>query len=265
MKKIMSLAILFVLILPMQTYAYAITCVNCSNMLTQMLMKVESLQQLQTMLKSYQETVEQTTQQIEMVRQNIEQFQNMVKNTIQLPNHLISKFAGELSKLAAVTNQLNTLRNDVAALSKIHDGLYMSQDVFTDLANAPASALSGSTDTLSKYRNNWFERVDESTKATFQLSGQQLKDIEDSGQLQSHINELLSTPDGQVKAIMASNQLASLQIYEARQLRELMSTRVQSDLASQMKKNKEEQYAEELKNQMFDTEGLDLEPIKDPF
>jgi len=265
MKKFMSALMLFVLILPMQAHAYSVFCTNCSNTLMQTLMKVESLQQLQTMLKAYDETVNQTVQQIQMVRQNIEQFSNMVKNTVQLPKKVITAFAGELSKLAQITNELNTIRNDVIGLSKIHDELYMSRGVLADLANAPSSALGGSTSTLHNYRDKWFERIDESTEATFKLSGQQLKDMEQSGKLESHINELLSTPDGQVKAIMASNQLASLQIYEARQLRELMLTRVQSDLAGQMKKNKEEQYAEEMSRHMFDTEGLDFVPIPDPF
>ena len=108
--------------------------------------------------------------------------------------------------------------------------------------------------------------MDDSTKATFQLSGAQLKDLENSGELESYINQLLSEPDGQQKAIMAGNQLAALQIQEARQLRELIATKVQSDLASQEKAEKEAQIGEELHRKMLNGfEKIDKKSYPDPF
>lgn len=107
--------------------------------------------------------------------------------------------------------------------------------------------------------------MDESTRATFQLSGSQLKDLEESGELEAYMNELLSSPDGQQKALMAGNQLAALQIQEARQLRELIATKVQSDLAGQVKREKEGQMLENLQRELFDFEGLNTTPVDDPF
>ena len=108
--------------------------------------------------------------------------------------------------------------------------------------------------------------MDDSTKATFQLSGQQLKELEESGELEDYMNELLSSPDGQQKALMAGNQLAALQIQEARQLRELIATKVQSDLASQEKAEKESQMSQELHRHMLDGFGkIGTTSRSDPF
>jgi len=115
--------------------------------------------------------------------------------------------------------------------------------------------------------NKWAANVDQATKATFQLSGQQLADLQqDPGRFQHYIDNLLSSPDGQQKALMAGNQLASLQTLDARQLRELMATHVQSELASQMKEEKESQMEQELWRDMGKTDRLmDLRSRPDPF
>ncbi len=63
---------------------------------------------------------------------------------------------------------------------------------------------------------------------------------------------------------MAGNQLAALQIQEARQLRELLATKIQSDLASQDKAEKERQMGEEASRRMlYDRIGVQSRP--DPF
>jgi P-type conjugative transfer protein TrbJ len=68
--------------------------------------------------------------------------------------------------------------------------------------------------------NKWVANVGQATQTTFQLSGQQLADLqEDPERFQQYMDNLLSTPDGQQKALMAGNQLAALQVQEARQLR----------------------------------------------
>ncbi|MDM8217269.1 P-type conjugative transfer protein TrbJ, partial [Desulfovibrio piger] len=77
-------------------------------------------------------------------------------------------------------------------------------------------------------------------------------------------NSLLDTPEGQQQALMAGNQLAALQIQEARQLRELVATKVQSDLAGQVKKEKEAQVSEEMARSLTDFSKLNFKPIDDP-
>lgn len=263
-----SLPLIFLLAfcIPMNAHAKVVYCTNCSDRVTQAIEKATSLEQLKTLLKEYDEAIEQTAAQLQMVQQNIEQYTNMVQNTVMLPAHLISKVSGELSKVGQITDALTTMRNDVAGLGNVFDGLYQTQGEFKQLASLPRNMLSQGSATYRTNWDSWSRRVDDSTRATFQLSGSQLKDLEESGELEAYMNELLSTPDGQQKALMAGNQLAALQIQEARQLRELIATKVQSDLAGQVKAEKEGQMEQELHRQMIDGFGkLDMKSYPDPF
>ena len=253
MKIIISVVVLLAFCLPV--HAMTVTCTNCSSKVMQALERITNVEKLKTLAKEYNEAIRQTAAQLEMVQQEINMYTNMVKNTVMLPANLIRKLSGELSKVARITNALNTMRNDVAGMSKVFDGLYAAQDELKNLANMPRAMIGQGSMTYRTSWDNWSTRVDESTRATFQLSGKQLQELENSGELENYMNELLSTPEGQQQALMAGNQLAALQIQEARQLRELLATKIQSDLASQEKAEKEGQMSQELHRHMLD--GMD--------
>ena len=264
MKSIVALILCILCITPAQ--AGSVYCTNCSDNVTQALERVTNVEQLKTLLKEYDELITQTTAQLQMVQQGIDRYANMVKNTVALPANLIRKVSGELSKVARITSALNTIRADVMGIGKVFDELYTAQDELKNLANMPRALLGQGSMTYHTSWDSWSRRVDDSTKATFQLSGAQLKDLENSGELESYINQLLSEPDGQQKAIMAGNQLAALQIQEARQLRELIATKVQSDLASQEKAEKQGQLGEELHRHMLGGMGkIETTSRSDPF
>lgn len=259
--------IIVALITAAPVYSKTVYCSNCSDKVTQAIEKATSLDQLKTLLKEYDELITQTTAQLQMVQQGIDRYANMVKNTVALPANLIRKVSGELSKVARITSALNTMRADVTGLGKVFDELYTAQDELKNLANMPRAMLGQGGMTYRTSWDSWSRRVDDSTRATFQLSGAQLKELENSGELEGYINQLLSEPDGQQKAIMAGNQLAALQIQEARQLRELIATKVQSDLASQEKAEKEGQYSKELSHallQNLEEQSKTLRPTDDP-
>lgn len=244
--------------------AYTVYCTNCSDRMVQMLERVTNVEQLATMSKSYSEAVEQTAAQLQMVQQNIQQYANMVQNTMQLPKNLIARVASDLSKLASITSSLSTMRNDISGLGRIFDALYQSQSALKDLALTPYSAAQSGSSLYRETWDKWSKRVDDSTRATFQLSGKQLKDLEDSGELENYINQLLQTPEGQQQAIMAGNQLTAMQLQEARQLRELLATHIQAQLASQMKEEKESQLHQEIERRMSE-ETYNTNSKKDPF
>ena len=263
-KIIQILVFCAMLTLPRAVLADTVYCTNCSNTALQSLQHALASSSLAELKAAYTQYVQQTAHQIQMVQQNIEQYANMVQNTLQLPAAVISEISGELSKLSQITSAINTLRNDITGMANVFDQLYRTQDEVKKLANMPKELLSGRNTTYRGYWDDWAKRVDESTKATFQLSGKQLQELENSGKLQDYINKLLSTPEGQQQALMAGNQLAALQIQESRQLRELIATKFQSDLSSQNKQEKQGQYGEELSRKMNDFEGVNFKPVEDP-
>ena len=246
-------------------YAGTIYCTNCSSSAMQALERAIADSQLAELKTAYDQYVQQTAAQLQMVQQNIEQYANMVQNTVQLPANLIGEISGELSKLGKITGTLNTLRNDITGMAGVFDELYRTRDELKELANMPKELLSGEGSTRYEgYWDNWSKRVDDAAKSTFQLSASQLQELENSGQLEDYINRLLSTPDGQQKAIMAGNQLAALQIQESRQLRELVATKFQSDLSEQQRRQRQEQLAEEISRAKTDFSSLNFTPTDDP-
>ena len=264
-KYLLSLAVLVMFATP--AHAFTVTCTNCSNMLVQMLDRVTNVEQLTSMIKQYQEAVEQTRQQINMVRQNIEQYENMLQNTAKLPSNLVNEMKNSLTRLANLSSTLKTQRGDIVALGEIFTTLFPEQSLFGDLAGASPQQTAAANARYQAEWNKWAKSVDQASQATFQLSGQQLADLQkDLARFQSYIDNLLSTPDGQMKAIQAGNQLSALQVQEARQLRELMATQVQSQLASQMKAEKESQMAEEAWRDTIKTDRIGRAKAKpDPF
>ena len=264
-KYILSFVMLLMLSAP--AHALTVTCTNCSNSLVQLLDRITNMEELNNAIAQYGELIVQTEQQIRMVQQNIEQYQNMLQNTMQLPANLIGEVQSAFTRLASLTGQLKTLRGDVVALGEIFTNLFPEQSLFKGLAGSSPANMA---DAIDRYRlewDKWAKRVDTATQATFQLSGSQLADLQqDSARFQAYLNELLSTPDGQQKAIMAGNQLSTIQIQEVRQLRELVATQVQSSIATQMKSEKESQMTEEAWRDTTKTDRIGNKKAKaDPF
>lgn len=264
-KYLLSLTVLVMFATP--AHALTVTCTNCSTNLVQLLDRITSMEQLQNVIGQYHENIQQTAQQIRMVQQNIEQYANMMQNTMQLPANLVNELKGNLTRLANLSSNLKTLRGDIVGLGQVFNSLFPEQSLFGDLAGATPEQVEAANAKYQQQWDKWSESVDQASQATFQLSGHQLDDLQkDAGRFQSYLDELLSTPDGQQKAIMAGNQLSALQVQEARQLRELMATQVQSNLASQMKAEKESQMSEEAWRNTLKTDRIGKAKAKpDPF
>lgn len=231
--------------------ADVVYCTNCSSRFTQALDRVTNLSQLSTLTNQYTEAIQQTAQQIQMV-------QNMIQNTASLPGALKGQLAGQLTDLASLTSTLKTQRGEFTALAEVFNTLFPEQSVFADLAGATPEEIAAANKTYRDHYNAWSSEVDKASQATFQLSGEQLQELQDAGELESYINNLLNTPDGQMKALQAGNQLATIQVQEVRKLRELIATNTQSTLVGQMKAEKESQMQAERWQSATSTQGYDF-------
>ena len=254
-KKLLKLGMVVLLAVP--TPASAIFCSNCSNIFVQALERVTSLEQLSTLTNQYTEAIQQTAQQVQMV-------QNMMQNTASLPGNLKGQLTGQLTQLASLTSTLKTQRGEMTALAEVFNTLFPEQSMFADLAGAGPAAIAAANKKYRDHWDSWSSEVDEASQATFQLSGQQLQEMQDAGELENYISSLLDSPDGQMKALQSGNQLASIQIQEARKMRELMATSAQSALASQMKAEKESQMQKEWWKISTNTDGYDMNKYSNP-
>jgi len=240
MKKLLIIAtVTLTLNVPIFSFGEVVTCTNCSTVFTQLLEQATNLEQLSTMTNQYSEAITQTAQQIQLV-------QHAIQNTMQLPQAMRGELAGQMTQLANLTNQLRTQRGDYTALAQVFNQLFPAQSTFSNLTAASTpEEIDAANQQYRQHQDKWSASVDEASLATYQLTGRQLQDLSDAGTLETYVQSLLDSPDGQMKAMQAGNQLAALQLQEQRELRELVATSSQSTLASQMKAEKKDQLERE--------------------
>ncbi|WP_432737298.1 P-type conjugative transfer protein TrbJ [Maridesulfovibrio sp. FT414] len=231
-------ALLLVLISFNQASAMTVTCTNCSDKFLQALERATNIEQLESMWKTYAEEMMQTQQQIMMVHQNIEQYTNMIKNTIRLPFAIKNTVIRDFKRLASLSQGLVDTVGELYVLEGVYDAYYPDFNSAKQLAGLPTSDVNPKH---YEFYAKWSERVDAATKATFKLSGQQLKEIIESDEFDSHIEDLLSSPEGRMQALEAANQLSSIQISELRKMRALLATYIQNRAQIDQKREKEEQ------------------------
>ena len=243
MKKIFSAAALAAMLIasyPHQAQAYY--CSNCSTWLQQALEYAKQIEELAELVQQTQQAIKQTEMQI--------------KNLEKLGKDLRDNPLETLLDLAKKTSQLNTYRADETLLAQIFNELFPEQSMFADLAGASASEIEAANKKYQKHYDEWSKAIDQATQATFQLSGRQLKDLEESDELRGYLENLLNDPEGQMQAIQAGNQLAALQIQEIRQFRELAATQAQSEITQQMKQEKQEEMSNEMWKEAIKTDKL---------
>lgn len=212
-------------------------CTNCSEWMTQALDRITNLSQLQELYTQVSEAIEQTQQQIQMVTNTFDQLENMIKNTVSLPGQIKSKLQGEFNKLMSLTRSLDTLRGDAEGLSQIFDQVYTGRTGIQGIA--------GSANAASQYREMYSRMADDADraqKAVVQVSGQQIQELEEkAAELDSQLNDLLDTPEGQMQAIQAGNQLAGMQLHEMQKLRQLLAVSAQADVQKLAEDSKRQQ------------------------
>jgi len=240
-----SLRVIFMLaMILMSTSAHAqwvVHCTNCSEWVTQALDRITNLSQLQELYTQVSEAIEQTQQQIQMVTNTFDQLENMIKNTVSLPGQIKSKLQGEFNRLMSLTRSLDTLRGDVEGLSQIFDQVYTGRTGIQGIARSANAA--------SQYREMYSRMSDDgdrAQKAALQVSGQQIQELEEkAAELDSQLNDLLDTPEGQMQAIQAGNQLAGMQLHEMQKLRQLLAVAAQADVQKMAEDSKRQQIKDE--------------------
>ena len=230
--------------------AKTVWCLNCSDKWTQKMERVTNVEQLRNAVKTYHEEMEQTQKQIQILQTTIQQYENMLKNTVNLPQNILGEMKGTFSQLAQLTNSLNLQKGDYMAMGQIFDEVYPGLDIIKGLAGGDSDM------TVDEIWQKWSAEADRAALATFQVTANQLRDIaENSGDLDNQVSRLLSTPEGQMQALQSGNSLAAIQIDELRQLRMLMATNIQMTTQMAMKDEKREQLSKEQIDHIMDTSG----------
>jgi P-type conjugative transfer protein TrbJ len=203
-----------------------VTCLNCSNLFTQALEYIKDIEQLAEAVKQYEQLVQQT--------------ENAITNTMNLPSNLLPNLQSQIRAAVANVNRLNSYKADMDALYTIFT------DTWPELEDIKVDGVL-MKDRIAAKQNQFkkaAEKMDNILQSNFQLSGQQLQDLQDSGDFDSYLDDLLSTKEGRQQAIEAGNQINALTVHEMRQTRALLANYVQAQAAELAQRQNEEKQLE---------------------
>ena len=191
-----------------------VTCVNCSTMFTQELEYIKDIEQMLESIKRYTQLVMQT--------------ENAITNTMNLPTHLKSNLESQIRVATANIGRLNSYKADMATL------LTIFTKTWPELQNVKIDdiLMQDRIEMQLKQFSKAAEKIDNVLQSNFQLTGQQLQDLQDSGDFDNYLDDLLSSKTGRQQAIEAGNQINALTVHEMRQTRALLANYVQAQTAA---------------------------------
>lgn len=204
-----------------------VTCLNCSNLFTQALEYINEIEQLLEAIKRYEELAKQT--------------ENMMKNTKNLPSDLKGNLMSQLDSAVSNVEKLKTYKGDMDALYTIFT------DTWPELKNmkdGDGTLMSDRILKRSSQLKSAVKKMDNILRSNFQLSGKQLQEMQDSGDFEDYMADLLLSKSGRQQAIEAGNQINSIAVNELRQNRALLANFVQAQTTALAQEQQEKKVLE---------------------
>ncbi|APH57193.1 Conjugal transfer protein trbj [Granulibacter bethesdensis] len=187
---------------------WAVTCVNCSNLLSQML--------------QYGKEVETAAISAQQLETQIQQYQSMVRQGLSLPQSLFSQITSNLAQIQSLYNQSSAVAGNIANFENNFSTKFPGYNTYlTNNGQNPAY--------VQDFYKQWAQNGLDSNKAAMGVAGTNVNQIQtEDSQLASLINQSQSAA-GQLQAIQAANQIAAQQVQQMQKLRELVNAQIQNE------------------------------------
>ncbi len=269
MKKLkLKIVVVFSLIVLTFSESFGFFCGNCSQEVMDVIRQATNLEEFVTQTRiileelgietdSLEELMTQTKEALKQTEEALKQTEMMGKDLAGLGEDLKKHPLELLMKLAEKTSELETKRADSNLLIQVFNELYPEQSMFADLAGADQSKIDEVNRVYQEHYDKWSKTIHEATRATFRLTGDQLKELEEDDELKDYLTSLLSTPEGNLQALQAANDLAAVQLEESRKLRSLIATQAQDTAFGRMKAEKEDEMIKERWRNATTTDQLE--------
>jgi P-type conjugative transfer protein TrbJ len=172
-----------------------------------------------TQLANNAELIEQVAQLAEQIQNQITMIQDMIYNTLTIPDQLFRDVKGIYSKVKGIIDQTKGLAYN---LSNMDEELKRRFKSYTDL-----SSLSRVSDFSSEYRNIVGTQM-ETVRSTMEAIGVSMEElINDDASALKELQSKASTAKGRNELIQATNQLLGFLAEDAMKLRQLQMMQAQ--------------------------------------
>ncbi len=214
-----------------------VLCENCSDRFLQAM-------QFDTQGQQYAKDIEQLIESVKRYQNMMLRYENMLRNTANLPMHLKENIILQAKYAVQDLKNLKAYNADIQALQTIFSNAFPGYEAIEDLiVNGEPVSLDEAIAQHNQRNKTWSDATDQLLEQGFSMSGSQLNGLIDSGQFDSHMQDLLSTKEGRMQAIEAGNQIQAMNVQEMRSLRALLATHIQAQntyMATQQAKEQEQ-------------------------
>lgn len=182
-----------------------VVCTNCSNIATQALQQAAQVEQL--------------ANQIATLQNNIQQYENMLKNSLKLPDSVFGDAMGDIRKIVNTVKKAKGIAYTAANIEDEFKRRYRTLSNMTDgkLTHADLQAA---------YRA-WSDDTNDSVLTTFKALGEEAKNIESEADLMEQLQDRASSAEGQMEALAVGNELAVQSVAQMQKLRNLQMLQIQ--------------------------------------
>lgn len=156
---------------------------------------------------------EQLLTQVETLKTQLLSYQNMIRNTLNLPDTIWRDVEASLQELHSVMSEAKSLASDGGQLEKVLKSQLLLDPLFE------ASGLSKG-EFEGRY-DQWTELSNSALSATLAASRMTIKDVQTEAQALARIQDQGKAVKGQVEAIQVGNELAASVAHQLTKLRSI--------------------------------------------
>ena len=182
---------------------------------TQLLNNVELIGIAGTSAEQVQNQLTQITQLATQIQNQIQIYENMLQNTLQLPNHVWGQLEGDITQLQNLVNQGQGIAFSMGNLDDVLKQRFQSFAEFqTGLANG---------EDFSSIYQEWSDTNRETIAGTLRAAGLTSEQFATEEATLAQLRTMSETSVGQMQALQVAHQIAAQQVEQSMKLRGLVA------------------------------------------
>lgn len=167
------------------------------------------------------------------LNQQIMMYQNMVQNTISLPENLWSDAMGDIMELRQIVQRTGALAQSAGDLDQYMKTTYSDYNTFSQ---------NRSTINYGDEYRKWSSASQGALVNSLTAANMTFDQVQNEGAFVSKLQAASQSAEGQKQALQAANQIAVEQVKQIQKLRSLVATQMQAQGEFMAKQNAQEDY-----------------------
>lgn len=162
--------------------------------------------------------VTQIAHQVEQIQNQLRIYENMLQNTLTLPEQVWGQVENDLNRLRAIVGEGQGIAFSMGNLDDVLQSRFQS---FADFKNGLAGG-----ETFSSSYQQWSDTNRDTIGATLRAAGLTADQFSSEEATMAQLRSASESADGQMKALQIGHEIATQQVAQAQKLRGLVSQQV---------------------------------------